>query len=611
MLVHGIARRRRRLGAVVALAIAGLLSAGAGSASATTTVTNSGSSVTVQGTAPAGNTITLSQSGDGSPLVITDLATATLSGPAGSCVQTSANTVTCTEGGGAPFDIVAGGNAGADVIDGSSLADDQVRFTSDAGSDTLKGGAGDDSFDQGGAADGADTLSGGGGVDTVSYRGRANPVIVSADGTANDGESGEGDNVGADVERIDGGAGNDTLTGTSASAPGTGRFGFFSEPELSGGRGNDTLNAGSVGTILSGGEGNDTLNGGPGDDELSGGPGDDVENGGPGDDRFGGFGFFDFGSGDPGNDQLNGGAGNDRFEQSTVFSQGPPPTFTETTSNDGADNIVGGPDFDTVSYDEFTFTSTMVDFTPVNVNVSLDDAANDGSSGEGDNVHSDVEDINGGAGDDTLTGDAAANAIVGGDGNDTITGGGGSDNLVGGHGNDTMQARDLTFDRVDCGAGTDSATVDNIDALAGCETVSSANVPGPTPTPVPVPVPVPTPRDTTKPKVKVGGLPHRVKRKTFLAHGVSFSESSNEATSYDDALLGATRRFTVRSVGKVGEVVLATKTVRRTSKKVKVRLVPSKKFRRAFGRRAKVRVVILASDASGNVTTLTRTISIR
>ena len=47
----------------------------------------------------------------------------------------------------------------------------------------------------------------------MSYASRTAAVTVSLDGTANDGESGENDNVGADVESITGGKGNDTLTG--------------------------------------------------------------------------------------------------------------------------------------------------------------------------------------------------------------------------------------------------------------------------------------------------------------------------------------------------------------------------------------------------------------
>ena len=68
----------------------------------------------------------------------------------------------------------------------------------------------------------------------------------------------------------------------------------------------------------------------------------------------------------------------------------------------------------------------------------LDDVANDGLAGEGDNVDSDVENITGGAGKDTLTGSNAANTILGGGGSDTIFGQGGSNTLDGGPKDDTI-----------------------------------------------------------------------------------------------------------------------------------------------------------------------------
>jgi hypothetical protein len=69
---------------------------------------------------------------------------------------------------------------------------------------------------------------------------------------------------------------------------------------------------------------------------------------------------------------------------------------------------------------------------------SLDRAADDGDAGEGDNIDpdGDVENVIGGAGDDTLTGDAAANRLVGGLGDDELDGGLGADHLAGGDGED-------------------------------------------------------------------------------------------------------------------------------------------------------------------------------
>ena len=58
--------------------------------------------------------------------------------------------------------------------------------------------------------------------------------------------------------------------------------------------------------------------------------------------------------------------------------------------------------------------------------------------GEGDSVQPDVENVFGGNGNDSITGNAAANLISGGGGNDTIAAGDGDDKLIGGGGNDTL-----------------------------------------------------------------------------------------------------------------------------------------------------------------------------
>ena len=73
----------------------------------------------------------------------------------------------------------------------------------------------------------------------------------------------------------------------------------------------------------------------------------------------------------------------------------------------------------------------------------------------------------------TTTG-CAATAHFASNGNDTLDGGRGNDILEGGDGNDTIRARDGFADTVDCGIGTDEATVDTIDTVAGCETVAAS-----------------------------------------------------------------------------------------------------------------------------------------
>lgn len=97
------------------------------------------------------------------------------------------------------------GGAGDDVLEVRSLVTADVTIVGGPGDDQLIGGPGDDTFDQGDAADGADAITGGAGADHVDYTGRAaGKARVTFDGTANDGERGEGDNVGADVEAAPG-----------------------------------------------------------------------------------------------------------------------------------------------------------------------------------------------------------------------------------------------------------------------------------------------------------------------------------------------------------------------------------------------------------------------
>jgi Ca2+-binding RTX toxin-like protein len=105
------------------------------------------------------------------------------------------------------------------------------------------------------------------------------------------------------------------------------------------------------------------------------------------------------------------------------------------------------------------------------VSVTLDGVANDGSpGGEGDDVGTDVENVTGGSGPDTLVGDADHNVLNGGAGRDSITGGPRSDTLLGGAGNDLFAAADGVADSVDGGAGTDGGSFDcGIDALTSIE----------------------------------------------------------------------------------------------------------------------------------------------
>jgi subtilisin-like proprotein convertase family protein len=67
-----------------------------------------------------------------------------------------------------------------------------------------------------------------------------------------------------------------------------------------------------------------------------------------------------------------------------------------------------------------------------------------------------IENVFGGDGNDTITGNSADNHLVGGRGDDTLAGGAGNDVLEGGTGNDTFTGG-AGNDKIDGGAGTDTA----------------------------------------------------------------------------------------------------------------------------------------------------------
>jgi hypothetical protein len=74
-------------------------------------------------------------------------------------------------------------------------------------------------------------------------------------------------------------------------------------------------------------------------------------------------------------------------------------------------------------------------------------------------------------GADVLLGLRGNDVLNGGRGADVLDGGPGADRLFGGPGNDTLRARDGRRDFVDCGPGRDSAIVDRLDRVSGCEVV--------------------------------------------------------------------------------------------------------------------------------------------
>ena len=153
------------------------------------------------------------------------------------------------------------------------------------------------------------------------------------------------------------------------------------------------------------------------------------------------------------NDNLSGGAGNDILEGgdgSDILDGGADDDILDGGA--GADTLTGGSGTDTLSY--------ATDTTGVTVNLATNTVS--GGDAAGDTI-SGFENIFGGSGNDTLTGDANANVISGGAGDDTLTGGDGNDSIDGGAGTDTVvYAGSIGDYTMDVSSGIFTITDDNI-----------------------------------------------------------------------------------------------------------------------------------------------------
>jgi Ca2+-binding RTX toxin-like protein len=365
--------------------------------------------------------------------------------------------------GGDGVDYLDGGaGAGADNLSGGEGSD---SLDGGAGIDGLSGGRDNDTINPNGgpALDGADDIAGGSGSDSLNLSNRTNNLIVTLDGIANDGGDAaadgtaeEGDNVRPDIENVSLGSGNDQADARFATAR------LFPHT-FDGSGGNDSLYGGDEPDFLYGGDGNNNLSGGEGSDSLSGGAGADGLSGGEGGDSV---------YPDNGNDTIDAGGGDD------YIIGGP--------AGDGSDSFMGGTGVDYLDEGYSGFPPRTQDMS-----IDLDNVADDGIAGEGDNVRADIEQINTGLGNDTINiATVAANALAadntvtsgggndtvktgggedvvyGGTGNDDITGGAGEDSAFGEDGADVFRMQDGFFDHIDGGANdavTDTGTFDAYD----------------------------------------------------------------------------------------------------------------------------------------------------
>jgi Ca2+-binding RTX toxin-like protein len=360
------------------------------------------------------------------------------------------------------------GRYGADTIDGD-LGNDTINggagndtITGGGDLDSLNGGSGDDVINAGGdtsVAFDSDTVAGGAGNDTINWGGGYAADVTGGDGldvlstVGATSASTFGDNNGDwDIETFIGGDQIDYVAGGLA----------LSAVNFSGGGGADTLLGSGAADTLSGGDGDDllssslstgdSLSGGAGDDVLIGrADGHQVLNGGDGrdlaefvfngsdsrltvtlshqgawqtggaldlylsgvedlrgsyeDDKFTGDGNNNLLDGALGNDSLVGKGGDD-----ILVASGSGSTFAD-----------GGAGNDTLSLANFYGAS-----------VSLTDAGKTLDLGGETTVQfKSVENLSGSQGDDSLTGDDAANRLYGGVGSDSLVGGAGDDELHG------------------------------------------------------------------------------------------------------------------------------------------------------------------------------------
>ncbi|MCP1602208.1 calcium-binding protein [Pseudomonas citronellolis] len=235
-----------------------------------------------------------------------------------------------------------------------------------------------------------------------------------------------------DVERVkamllQGGEGNDTLTG------------YATDDRLSGGTGNDRLTAGAGNDWLDGGIGNDTLYGDAGNDTLVGGAGNDYLHGGDGSDVY----RFERGWGQ---DRI------DNYDRNTGKTDA-----IELGSDISADDIQlwrNGNDLvlslkdsdDRITISNYLYNDGNNDFRLEEIRFA------DGAVWDVDRVKALL--LQGGEGNDTLTGYASDDRLSGGAGNDWLYGEAGNDWLEGGAGNDTLYGR-AGDDTLIGGAGND------------------------------------------------------------------------------------------------------------------------------------------------------------
>ena len=389
-----------------------------------------------------------------------------------------------------------------------SEAEDQIFVTGDASSETITGSTVDDSVSMGDGNDmfrlttpahaGADTVTGGAGIDRVQMIGTGifdlsavefntiEAIEFGMSGVASliltsdeidtaaelqtlliDGFNGGGSTNAISVVMnttnlsLAGWTFQDwdnleseviTITGTSAANTITGSV---ERDSVVAGDGNDSIATGLDHDTIEGGDGNDTVDAGEGDDLVSGGLGDDSLQGGLGTDTL-----------DYSLETV--GFSADLAAGTTVF----PALFTEEIL--GFENLLGGTGHDTVAG---SAEANLLEGGSGDDSLTGLLGADTLRGGDGDDSlqgGGDSDLLNGGAGHDLAAGGDGLDTLLGGEGDDDLSGGTGSDSLDGGDGGDLL-AGDAGDDTILGGRGGDVITggdgADSILSQSGADSV--------------------------------------------------------------------------------------------------------------------------------------------
>ncbi|MFM2275239.1 MAG: hypothetical protein RL211_1111, partial [Pseudomonadota bacterium] len=376
-------------------------------------------------------------------------------------------------------DTLRGGN-GTDQLLGGDGAD---VLQGDAGNDALNGGEGDDTYIFG-LGDGQDVIREdsylplGGGNDTLRIRAGVSAVDVKISRSGNDilvampsrlengvtvtdtvRLQGALDNDGDIAQKIEqvvfedgttwtlaelktklltGGAGNDLI------------YGYASADYLAGQAGNDWLYGLNGADSINGGQGDDYLDGGEGDDVLDGGAGADVLVGGAGDNTY----------------VLSIGGGQDILVRN-FFAPVPATDTILVSAAIGLSNVELIRDVQDIvvrikgTQDSIRLQGVLVN-DGVFENYSFKIKSTDGATLEGAALRQAL--LNGGSGNDALTGYLTDDVMSGGLGDDTVNGADGADQISGNDGNDHLFGDagadqlmgDSGNDRLDGGEGADT-----------------------------------------------------------------------------------------------------------------------------------------------------------